>query len=154
MTAGGARNRSGRATSPTSESGLSLSALPSEGFQGKPPRWPLSKPSVRERAVWRALWKTPQACAWTLPSERWRTVTVAMYTRTLVRCEDPEAPASLLAQLHRFADQIGMTTAGLSEMGWKVAVDEVGQARSAKITESVEPVEPPKRRPRVVSDAS
>jgi hypothetical protein len=52
--------------------------------------------------------------------------------RLSVRCEDPEAPASLLAQLHRFADQIGMTTAGLAEMGWKVAVDEVAEKAAAK----------------------
>jgi hypothetical protein len=31
----------------------------------------------------------------------------------------------LLSQLHRFADQVGLTTAGLAEMGWRVAVDEV-----------------------------
>ena len=152
MSSGGARNRSGRAVSPTSEAGLSLQALPAEGYGGKPPRWPLSKATVRERAVWRQLWKTPQACAWAMPSESWRHITVALYVRTLVRCEDPEVTASLLAQLHRFADQIGMTTAGLSEMGWKVAVDEVGQARSSK-TAAVEGAEAPQRRPRVVSDA-
>lgn len=152
MSSGGARNRSGRVVSPTSEAGLSLSALPSEGYKGRAPRWPLSEASYREKSVWRALWKTPQACAWALPSERWRTITVALYCRTLVRCEDPEAPASLLAQLHRFADQIGMTTAGLSEMGWKVAVDEVGKARAGKDTSGEQPA-PPQRRPRVVSDA-
>jgi hypothetical protein len=55
---------------------------------------------------------------------------VALWVRTSVRCEDPEAPASLLSQLHRFADQIGMTTAGLAEMGWKVAVDETAAKRA------------------------
>ena len=30
-------------------------------------------------------------------------------------------------------DQIGMTTAGLAEMGWKVAVDEVRQKASARV---------------------
>jgi hypothetical protein len=60
-----------------------------------------------------------------MPSESWRQRTVALWVRTSVRAEDPEAPASLLAQLHRFADQVGMTTAGLAEMGWAVKVDEV-----------------------------
>lgn len=152
MTSGGARNRSGRPISGSSEAGLLLTALPAEGHKGRAPRWPLSEATVREKAVWRALWKTPQACAWSLPSEKWRTITVAMYCRTLVRCEDPEAPASLLAQLHRFADQIGMTTAGLSEMGWKVAADELGQARAAK-TDVLEPETAPARRPRLVGDA-
>jgi len=53
-----------------------------------------------------------------------------MWVRLSVRCEDPEAGAALLAQLHRFADQIGMTTAGLAEMGWKVAVDETAERRA------------------------
>lgn len=57
-----------------------------------------------------------------------------MWVRVKVRCEDPEAGAALLGQLHRFADQIGMTTAGLAEMGWKVAVDEVGAKAAEKAT--------------------
>lgn len=69
-----------------------------------------------------------------MPSESWRAGTVALWVRTKVRCEDPDAPASLLGQLHRFADQIGMTTAGLAEMGWKVAVDEVSKHAAEKPT--------------------
>jgi hypothetical protein len=53
-----------------------------------------------------------------------------MWVRVKVRCEDPECGAALLGQLHRFADQIGMTTAGLAEMGWKVAVDETAAKRN------------------------
>jgi hypothetical protein len=79
-----------------------------------------------------------------MPSESWRASTVALWVRTKVRCEDPEAPASLLGQLHRFADQIGMTTAGLAEMGWKVAVDEV----SAKAAEKA-PTKPASSRDRL-----
>jgi hypothetical protein len=131
MSSGGARNRSGRTAAATSELGIQLNALPSAGHRGRTPKFPLRDCTERESQVWKALWRTPQACAWSLPSEKWRLHTIALYVRTLVRCEDLEAPASLLAQLHRFADQIGMTTAGLSEMGWKVAVDEVGQARAA-----------------------
>jgi hypothetical protein len=75
-----------------------------------------------------------------MPSEQWRIRTVAMWTRLTVRCEDPEAGAALLGQLHRFADQIGMTTAGLAEMGWKVAVDQV----AAKAAEKAASSEPPR----------
>jgi len=140
MTSGGARNRSGpkkdEGSARSDALGFSLTALPAEGYKGRVPAWPLPKSpnkatAARELKVWTEAWRTPQACAWSMPSERWRIRTVALWVRLTVRCEDLEAPASLLAQLHRFADQIGMTTAGLAEMGWKVAVDEVASKRTA-----------------------
>jgi hypothetical protein len=67
-----------------------------------------------------------------------------------VRCEDLEAGAALLGQLHRFADQIGLTTAGLAEMGWKVAIDKVAEKRVEHEAVTVEDddegeEEPPRR---------
>lgn len=136
MPRGGARNRSGPTADPTSirseRRGYTLTSLPAEGYSGPVPDFPLPSASERELEVWESLWRTPQACAWSLPSESWRTRAVALYTRTAVRCEEPDAPASLLAQLHRFADQIGMTTAGLAEMGWAVARDEVAEKAAEK----------------------
>lgn len=138
MPRGGARNRSGPVVDPTSgrsdRRGVSLQALPAEGYDGPVPEWPLPTSSGRELDVWAEAWTSPQACAWALPSERWRIPTVALWVRTKVRCEDVEAPASIMAQLHRFADQIGMTTAGLREMGWQVAVDKVGEKRAEQRT--------------------
>lgn len=134
MPRGGTRNRSGPApregSGRSDRRGFSLQALPAEGYRGPVPDWPLTEASWRELEVWAAVWRTPQACAWVMPSESWRTRTVAMWARLSVRCEDPDAAAALLAQLHRFADQIGLTTAGLAEMGWKVAVDEVARKAS------------------------
>lgn len=139
MARGGARNRSGPKADPTSgrsdRRGYKLTALPAEGYRGPIPDFPLPSASDRELEVWESLWRTPQACAWSMPSESWRVRTVALYTRTVVRCEDTDAPSSLLAQLHRFADQIGMTTAGLAEMGWAVAVDQVAQRAAEKDAE-------------------
>jgi hypothetical protein len=83
----------------------------------------------RERDLWAWLWATPQACAWSMPSEAWRLHTIALYVRTFVICESGDATAADKNSLHRFADQIGMTTAGLAEMGWKVAVDELAEKR-------------------------
>lgn len=132
MTRGGARNRSGPPPDPTSgrsdRRGLRLTALPAEGYSGPVPDFPLPEPTDRELEVWARSWRTPQAAAWALPSEAWRQRTVALWVRTSVRCEAPDAGAALLGQLHRFADQIGMTTAGLAEMGWSVAPVEVGPA--------------------------
>lgn len=126
MTSGGRRNRGNR---PDPNSGrsdkrnysLSLKALPASGYAGVIPDFPLADASEREIAVWRQLWRTPQACAWSTASEAWRVPTVGLYVRLRVRCEDKEAGASLLAQLHRFADQIGLTPAGLAENGWTIA---------------------------------
>ena len=72
-----------------------------------------------------------------------------MWVRLSVVCESPEVGASHLAQLHRFADQIGMTTAGLAEMGWKVAVDEV----AGKAAEPAKAQPKRERRLRAVGDA-
>lgn len=143
MPRGGARNRSGPPADPESgrsdRRGFKLTALPAEGYRGTVPDFPLPAASERELEVWAQAWRTPQACAWSMPSESWRARTVALWVRTVVRCEDPDAPASLLGQLHRFADQIGMTTAGLAEMGWKVAVDETAAKREEHAAE------PPRR---------
>ena len=138
MSRGGARNRSGpqaqEGSGRSDRRGYSLTALPAGGYDGPVPAFPLPLPSERELEVWEQAWRTPQACAWSMPSEAWRVRTVAMWVRLSVRCETEDAPAALLGQLHRFADQIGMTTAGLAEMGWKVAVDEVSAKAAEKTT--------------------
>jgi hypothetical protein len=124
MPRGGARNRSGPPADPLSgrsdRRGFSLQALPAKGFTGRVPKFPLPSPSERELEVWKWAWRTPQACAWSQPGEVWRHRAVAMWVRVSVACEAPDASASLLAQVHRFADQVGLTTAGLAEMGWKI----------------------------------
>jgi len=129
MASGGARNRSG--PKPTQDSarsdrrGFKLTALPAQGYAGDIPDFPLPRPAKRELALWTRAWRTPQACAWSMPSEQWRGYTVALWVRVAYRCELKDASASLMGQLHRFGDQVGMTTAGLAELGWVVAVDEV-----------------------------
>lgn len=129
MARGGARNRSGPKPDENSARsdarGYKLDALPAAGYDGPVPGFPLPEATDRELEVWAQAWRTPQACAWSQPSERWRHRTVALWVRLSVRCESPDASAAYLAQLHRFADQIGMTTAGLAEMGWKIAADAV-----------------------------
>ncbi|WP_309633253.1 hypothetical protein [Aeromicrobium sp. SORGH_AS_0981] len=104
----------------------------------------------REAELWAWAWSTPQAWAWAQPSESWRIHTIAMWVRTFVICESDEATAADKSSLHRFADQIGFSTAGLAEMGWKIAVDQVAEKRAES-----EPVktegegEQPKRRRRL-----
>lgn len=161
MTRGGARNRSGPLPDPNSgrseRRGIKLNALPSDGYDGAVPEWPLPKRFVyyvasdangkptrnldedateataaRESELWEWAWSTPQAWAWSQPSESWRLMTVAMWVRTFVLCESSEATAADKGSLHRFADQIGMTPAGLRENGWAIAHDEVGERRATE----------------------
>ena len=141
MPSGGARNRSGPAANENSERsdrrGFKLTALPAEGYDGDAPAWPLEPAAnATERSYWERAWRTPQACAWSMPSESWRIPTVARWVRLSVRCDAPDAGAAHLGQLHRFADQIGMTTAGLAEMGWAVAKDELTERRVEVVPEA------------------
>ena len=148
MASGGARNRSG--PKPDEDStrsdarGYSLTALPSS-FDGEIPDFPLGEPSAREIKLWSEKWRGPHGAAWSQPSEHWRWWDVAIWVRTAVRCEDPEAPASLISNLHRLGDRAGLSTAGLAEMGWKVAVDETATKRAEKS----EPMKPKSSRSRM-----
>lgn len=160
MPKGGARNRSGPAPDPNSgrsdRRDFKLTALPSEGYAGEAPEFPLQPivlfveyftgsgrdrekvkerddgetASFREREadIWAEAWRTPQACAWSL--EPWRWPIVAEYCRLKAAVEfDPTASAALVAQLHRYRDQIGLTPAGLKENGWAIATNEVAAKR-------------------------
>lgn len=155
MVKGGARNRSGPQPDPTSgrsdRRGFSLQALPAEGHDGEAPEYPLRPMQIidkyvvdgvryrevddrateafqeREGALWAWAWTLPQAAAWARESWRWHTV--AMWVRTAVVCEGPDAQAADKNSLHRFADQIGMTPAGMRENGWAIAVDELAGKR-------------------------
>jgi len=135
MPHGGARNRSGPSKDPDSftsaRRGFSLTALPAEGYRGVPPYFPLvldARLAKREAELWKWAWQTPQACAWA--REPWRWHAVAMWVRTAAVCETAAATAADKSSLHRFADQIGLTPAGLKENGWKIAADELAQKRS------------------------
>ena len=71
MARGGARNRAGPQANPDSgrsdRRGYSLTALPAEGYAGEIPDFPLPDASERELEVWAEAWRTPQACAWSMP---------------------------------------------------------------------------------------
>lgn len=162
MPRGGARNRSGPGHDPnsirTAERGITLTALPSEGYDGETPDFPLPKRVIwnvwfegsgrnrerhgerddgatestwdRELTLWESLWGTPQACAWA--RDQWRWHTIAMYVRTFVICESEAATAADKGALHRFADQIGLTPAGLKENGWAIAQDQTAAKREER----------------------
>lgn len=158
MASGGARNRSGPPPDPTSLKsagrGISLTALPAGGYVGDVPPFPLPKIKVfdiyfedkqrvkeydadttdaryaRELELWEWAWRTPQAAAWA--AEPWRQHPVALWVRTAAVCESGDATAADKNSLHRFADQIGLTPAGMAFNGWKVAADQIATKRAEK----------------------
>lgn len=173
MTSGGARGRSGPPKDPnsgrTEKSGIAFGRLPAAGRKGRTPKFPLPPRWLeftedgqvtaasqriidRELELWRWAWRTPQACAWELPHESWRINNVAMWVRTFVICEGPEATAADKGALHRFADSIGFSDAGLRMMGYVITVDEVAKqaAKKAEATAEEPGEEKPKRRLRGV----
>lgn len=118
--------------------GIKLALLPAEGFSGEVPEWPLEPRATRvERAYWERAWRTPQAVLWARQEWAWLVPDVARWVRLTVRCDEPDAPASLLARLPSVEDKIGMTTAGLARMGAKVAADQVADKR---VEQAVGPV--------------
>lgn len=159
MGSGGSRALSGPAADPSSgrsaARGLDFQALPAEGYKGAIPDFPLD-PIVlfaehfedgkkvremdqeaasdfhsREGVVWVEAWRTPQGAAWA--RESWRWPIIGEYVRLKVTVElDPGANASLVGQLHRYREQIGLTPAGLVRNGWQIARDEVGARRDEK----------------------
>lgn len=128
MTSGGSRARPGprpqERSARSDKRGYRLEELSAVGYSGPVPDFPLPNASARELEVWSDLWRLPQASAWARPSESWRTGTIGMYVRQSVKCEAADVGASHIAQLHRFADQVGMTDSGLAAMGFKIVADE------------------------------
>lgn len=155
MSHGGSRPGSGPAPDPTSgrsaARGLEFTALPAQGYQGDIPAFPLDLLEVRngaevdfeasanfnsrEAVVWTEAWRTPQAAAWAL--ESWRWPIIAEYCRLKVTIElEPGANAALVGHLHRYREQIGLTSTGMTKNGWQIARDEVGERRTKKSSSS------------------
>jgi hypothetical protein len=157
MPSGGHAN-SGPAPDPnslkTAKRGLTFTALPAAGYDGEIPPFPLPAVPVydvwfedkkrvkefdeeatearhdRELVLWEWAWRTPQAAAWA--KEPWRQNSVALWVRTAAICESGDATAADKNSLHRFADQIGLTPAGLAYNGWKIAADQLAEKRAEK----------------------
>lgn len=135
MSRGGARNRSGPQPDPNSATsekrGLKFSTLPAEGYQGRVPAFPIpnlmtddERPKVhpiskREKALWRQVWRSPQAVVWADESWRWPILAEMCRLQATVELQ-PGRSAALVGQLHRHRDQLGLTPAGLRENGWQI----------------------------------
>lgn len=166
---GGSRNRSGPVADLSSgrsdRRGLSFKQLPAEGWDGKVPEFPLpamkrTKTAVedgvkaqvpdttattslrrREMQIWRDVWAMPQGAAWSSRRNQWLHPTIAEYCRLKALVErNPDSNAALVAQLHRYRDQVGLTQAGMRELGWDIAEDELADKR-AEAAEAAKPAQ-------------
>lgn len=116
-----------------------------EGRSGNPPAWPLSQSSKREMALWRRLWKTPQAIGWEKSGiDRDQ---VALYVRYLVEAEESGATASVRNLVRQYADGLGLTAVGLRHLHWKI-----GSPPKAALPAAAEPT-PEAHRPQVGQSA-
>jgi len=119
---GGARLNSGPAADPLSarseSRGLKFDALPNEGYQGEVPDFPKPVQDQRVLDLWAEAWRTPQAAVWALESWRWPVIAEYCNIAFLV---EVDASAALIAQLHRYRDQLGLTPAGMRDNGWAIA---------------------------------
>jgi len=92
--------------------------LPVEGRAGRPPRWPLTEASPREKVLWRELWRRPQAVMWERLDQRYE---VAMFARNLARAEKPDSSVELQKVVRQYLDSLGLSVAGMLRSRWKLA---------------------------------
>lgn len=110
-----------------------LLALPSEGRKGDSPKWPLSAPNAAEKRIWAELWVTPQAVMW----ERLGWVrTVAKYARAEVEAEQRGATSGARAEARQLEDRLGLTPLAMLRLRWRIAPNEVAEAREWEVAAS------------------
>lgn len=158
MPKGGSRTRSGPTKDPRSRTseraGYQVTALPNEGYKRRPPGLTnfIPKPTARHRAHWVQLWKTPQACAWSM--ESWRWPQIARLCQLLVRAEAPDAPAAIYSEIVKLEAKHGLSDDGMRYLGWSIARDEVAAKAAARAQTSSGPAAPTsERRLRAAADA-
>ena len=103
-----------------------LVLLPSSGYAGEVPDWPLGRMSKAEAEAWPVLWRTPQATAW---ARMQLARTVARYVRALVKAERPSAAAFLLSEVRQLEDRLGLTPMAMLRLRWEIAPDQLAEQR-------------------------
>lgn len=93
----------------------------------EPPDWPLSTTNEREAQLWERLWTYPQAAKW---HEMALADEVALYCRYLVEAEEPGAKAAVRTLVRQHRELLGLSTAGMARLRWKVVPDQLAAKRS------------------------
>lgn len=132
MSRGGARARSGPAPDPNAlrrdRTGdkTTWTTLPAEGRKGRAPAWPLSKQTAREKTLWSAEWKRPQAVQWARNSQH---LEVALYVRTVITAEKPDASTNARTLVLRQQEALGISLPGLARNRWRIEEPAQPEAR-------------------------
>ncbi|MEV6450929.1 hypothetical protein AB0M75_06440 [Streptomyces anulatus] len=96
--------------------------LPAEGRPGRPPWWPLTEQTHRERELWDELWSRPQAVMW---EQLGQVLEVALFVRTLAETEQPDSKVEARKLARQYMESLGLTVQGMLRNRWKIvtAVD-------------------------------
>lgn len=122
--------------------------MPAAGRDGDPPEWPLSNPSSRELDLWVSEWRRPQAVMWEANGQA---LEVAVFIRTLVAAEAPQATAAERTLVLRQMEGLGISVPGLARNKWRIGEVAQSSATAATGTESARPRRSARDRLRVVS---
>lgn len=136
MASGGARARSGPAPDPSAlrrdrKDDAAWVTLPSEGYTGAVPDFPLVGALDVESELWSELWAKPQASMWAKLGLKYE---VAAYVRAFIESVEPEAAAGLKTAVLRMAAEIGLSLPGMHSLRWKFAEDELAAKREPVVT--------------------
>lgn len=94
-----------------------LIELPATGCELPVPKMPSGRDwSQEQRARWRELWRSPQACQWDETARG--TVAALLIYETAILAGDASA---WMAQEARYAaESLGLTPRALTQMGWRI----------------------------------
>jgi len=152
MGSGGARGRSGPPADPTSfRSNAGDWVMLPRSYDGPVPAFPLDDPSPREEFWWARLWKAPQAGQWVALS---LVDEVAFYCRYLAEAEAPAASSAVRTLVKQHQELLGISTAGMARLKWRLAQDEVAPKREERKTAAAKRSGSSRSRLKVVNGAA
>lgn len=101
--------------------------LPSEGYAGVVPEFPLSDVGASENVLWVKLWAKPQAAMWAQLGLDYQ---VAAYVRAFLESVREGASAGLKTAVLRMEAELGLSTVGMNALRWKIATDDLAERRA------------------------
>jgi len=134
---GGARTQSGPPPDPNSRRQQTTAQasgwldLPAKGWTGDVPVWPFADELDGEAETWVALWRSPQAAAWSALAVSVRDV--ATYVRFSIMGETSKDAAN---EARQWSDRLGLNPAAMLRNRWRVKADEVAEKRTEKAAAS------------------